>query len=76
MKKLFRSPGKPWFLTLLGVLALAALIWFLGPLFGFAGSYPLEETRPRWILIGFCSASGPWSKSGRSSPPGGKTAGW
>ncbi|WP_089726258.1 type VI secretion system membrane subunit TssM [Candidatus Thiosymbion oneisti] len=52
MKKLFRSLGKPWFLTLLGVLALALLVWFLGPLFGFADSYPLEETRPRWILIG------------------------
>jgi len=52
MKKLFRSLGKPWFLTLLGVLALAVLIWFLGPLFGFAGSYPLEETGPRWVLIG------------------------
>jgi len=52
MKKLFRFLGKPWLLTLLGVLALAALIWLLGPLFGFAGSYPLEETRPRWILIG------------------------
>ncbi len=52
MKKLFGFVGKPWFLTLLGVLALAALIWFLGPLFGFAGSYPLEETWPRWIVIG------------------------
>lgn len=51
MKKLFRFLIKPWFLTLLGVLALAVLIWFLGPLLGFADSYPLEEARPRWILI-------------------------
>jgi len=29
------------------VLALAALTWLLGLLFGFAGSYPIEEMRPR-----------------------------
>jgi type VI secretion system protein ImpL len=51
MKKLFRFFAKPWLLTLLGVAALAVLVWFLGPYFGFADSHPLEERRPRWILI-------------------------
>ncbi|MCB2261653.1 MAG: type VI secretion system membrane subunit TssM [Candidatus Thiosymbion ectosymbiont of Robbea hypermnestra] len=56
---MFRFLGKPWLLGLLGVLALALLIWFLGPLFGFAGAYPLEDAGPRWFLIG--CAFGIWA---------------
>jgi len=52
MKRLFGLVRARWLLSLLGVLALAVLLWFLGPYFGFAGSYPLEETKPRWIGIG------------------------
>lgn len=41
-----------WLLTLLGTLALALLIWILGPLIGFAGAEPLASPTPRWIAIG------------------------
>ena len=40
-----------WFLTLLGTLALAALVWFIGPLIGFAGRAPLESPAARgWVI--------------------------
>ena len=41
-----------WFLSLLGTLALAALVWFVGPLFGFAGTEPLAPEARRWWVIG------------------------
>ncbi len=52
MKKLFGFLGARWFLTLVGTAALALLVWFVGPLFGFAGSEPLAEERARWLVIG------------------------
>lgn len=52
MKKVFGFLGSRWFLSLLGTAALAALIWFAGPLFAFAGRVPLEPERTRWIVIG------------------------
>ncbi|AUB81496.1 type VI secretion system membrane subunit TssM [Candidatus Thiodictyon syntrophicum] len=41
-----------WFLSLLGTLALAALVWFVGPLIGFAGTEPLGPQSRRWWVIG------------------------
>ncbi len=41
-----------WFLTLLGTAALAALVWFVGPLVGFAGREPLAPGLMRAIVIG------------------------
>ena len=43
---------KRWFITLLGVIAIGLLIWYVGPLFAFAGYAPLEEYLHRWILMG------------------------
>jgi len=43
---------KRWVLSLLGLIALSLIIWFVGPLFAFAGYKPLEPEVPRWILIG------------------------
>ncbi|HTS54432.1 MAG TPA: type VI secretion system membrane subunit TssM, partial [Burkholderiales bacterium] len=42
---------KRWVLTLVGLLAISLLIWFVGPLFAFANYKPLEAELPRWILI-------------------------
>lgn len=46
--RLFRSG---WFLTLLGVLILSALIWFFGPLFAFADYRPLDGEIARIVII-------------------------
>lgn len=51
MKKLFGFLTQGWFLSLVGTTALAVLVWFAGPLFGFAGTEPLAEESARWILI-------------------------
>ncbi|MBS1202059.1 MAG: type secretion protein IcmF, partial [Chromatiaceae bacterium] len=52
MKRLFGFIGSRWFLTLLGTAALATLVWFVGPLLGFAGREPLAPESARWWLIG------------------------
>jgi len=52
MKRWFRFLGSGWFLSLLGVIALALLIWFLGPLLGFAGKAPLAGVGVRLAIIG------------------------
>ncbi|MGA7980921.1 MAG: type VI secretion system membrane subunit TssM, partial [Chromatiaceae bacterium] len=52
MRKLFRFFKRGWLLALLGVVALAILIWFLGPFFAFAGWEPLAGETARWITIG------------------------
>lgn len=52
MKKLFSLLLHPLVLGTLGVIALALLIWFVGPLVAFAGYAPLESERARWIFIG------------------------
>ncbi len=52
MKALFRFLGSRWFLTLLGTLALALLIWFIGPLVGVAGMEPLASPHSRYIAVG------------------------
>ena len=52
MKTLFRFLGSRWFLTLLGTLALALLIWFIGPLISVAGVEPLASPRSRYMAVG------------------------
>ena len=41
-----------WLATLIGCILLALLVWFLGPLIAIAGSAPLEDELPRFIVIG------------------------
>jgi type VI secretion system protein ImpL len=41
-----------WVLAVLGWLAVALLIWFVGPLIGFGDKHPLESETSRWVLIG------------------------
>jgi type VI secretion system protein ImpL len=45
----FLSAG--WFLSLVGVTALALLVWFVGPLLGFAGNTPLASVGARAAVI-------------------------
>ena len=52
MKTLFRFLGSRWFLTLLGTIALALLIWFIGPLISVAGVEPLASVRSRYLAVG------------------------
>ena len=40
-----------WFLTLIGILILSALIWFFGPLFAFADYRPLDGEITRLVVI-------------------------
>jgi type VI secretion system protein ImpL len=51
MKKIFGILKQSWFKTLQGVLALSALIWFLGPLLGFGGSRPFDSKQNRMFAI-------------------------
>ncbi len=41
-----------WLIALFGIIALSLLIWFLGPLFAFAGYVPLGSVLSRQIAIG------------------------
>lgn len=43
---------KQWFWQLIGLLAIALLVWFIGPLIAIAGSVPLESALSRLVLIG------------------------
>ncbi len=52
MTRLLDFLGARWFLALIGTTALAALVWFVGPLFGFAGREPLSSETVRWWVIG------------------------
>jgi len=56
MRKILGFFLKRWVLSLLGLAALSLIIWFVGPLFAFAGYAPLEPELPRWILIGVAVA--------------------
>ncbi len=48
MKRLLTSP---WFIACIGLLAIALVIWFLGPLFAFADARPWESPVARAITI-------------------------
>ncbi|MGW8392302.1 type VI secretion system membrane subunit TssM [Pseudoduganella sp. HUAS MS19] len=52
IKKLLSWVLNRWVLAILGLLALALLIWLAGPLIGIAQYHPLESARVRLILIG------------------------
>lgn len=51
MKKLLALLFHPWLLLALGLLALAMLIWFIGPLVAIAEWRPLESVNARLIAI-------------------------
>lgn len=51
MKKLFNFIKQRWFISLIGILILGLIIWFLGPLFAFADYEPLAPPLNRIILI-------------------------
>ena len=51
MRAVFRFFMKRWVLSLLGFIMLGLLIWFVGPLFAFAGRAPLEPVNNRIIAI-------------------------
>ncbi len=51
MKNVLAIFKKRWFLSLLGVVALAFLIWFVGPLVALAGYEPLASEFVRLLLI-------------------------
>ncbi len=48
MKKFFQFLLHPLFLALVGVLALSAIVWWVGPLIGIGESHPLD---PVWIRV-------------------------
>lgn len=45
--------GKPWLLSLIGVVLVSLLVWYEGPLLAFDGFQPLAPEVWRWRLIGF-----------------------
>ena len=51
MKKIFEILKKSWFQSLQGVIAISALIWFLGPLLAFGGHQPFDSRKNRLIAI-------------------------
>ncbi len=51
MRKMFRFFAQRWVISLLGIIALSLLIWYVGPLFAFADYVPLESEFVRWIVI-------------------------
>ncbi|MDD1614220.1 MAG: hypothetical protein LUP98_06160, partial [Methylococcaceae bacterium] len=51
MIKLLNFIKQRWFISLLGLIALALFIWFLGPLFAFDEYEPLEPETNRLYLI-------------------------
>ena len=57
MKKLLGIFFNRWVLAALGLLAVALLIWFAGPLLAFADYRPLESETVRWIVIAIIVAA-------------------
>lgn len=53
MMKIVNFIKQRWFISLLGIIGLGLLIWFVGPLFAFAGYEPLEPEKRRVGLIIF-----------------------
>jgi len=52
MRKLFRLVFNRWVLAIVGLIAIALLIWYVGPLIAIAGWQPLEPAWVRQLLIG------------------------
>ncbi len=52
MKKVLAFFLHPIFLAVMGILALSAVVWWVGPLLGFGESRPFESATTRWIIIG------------------------
>ena len=52
MKKLFAALLQPFLLSLVGLIALALIVWYVGPLISIAGKVPLESETVRWSVIG------------------------
>ena len=53
IKKLLSVLLHPILLTCLGLLILALLIWWVGPLVAIGNFYPLASALSRWLLMGF-----------------------
>ena len=51
MRKILSVLTARWFVTLIGVLLLAAIIWFAGPLLGFGDARPLDSELVRVVVI-------------------------
>ena len=51
MKKVLKFIFNRWTMTVLGLIAISLLIWFVGPLIALADYHPLESSTVRWILI-------------------------
>jgi type VI secretion system protein ImpL len=52
MQALLRIIKNRWFVAILGLIAISIIIWFIGPLFAFAGIEPLASVTSRLIAIG------------------------
>jgi type VI secretion system protein ImpL len=52
MKKLFGWIFSPWVLLIIGLLALAVIIWIVGPLIAIGNLRPLDPVWARWTTIG------------------------
>ena len=53
IKKLISLVFNRWVMALLGLCAIALLVWFVGPLIAVADYRPLESERVRMVVIGF-----------------------
>ena len=51
MRRLARLIFNRWVLTAVGLIAVALLIWWVGPTIAISNFYPLESERVRWVLI-------------------------
>ena len=73
MSKILAFLTHPWFVRVLGMLALSAIIWFAGPLFAFADWRPLEPVWARLglillLLLGYASVKlWKWSRARRTN---------
>jgi type VI secretion system protein ImpL len=52
MKKFFSIFISPLALALYGFIALASLVWFIGPVISIKDHHPLDEESIRWMIIG------------------------
>ncbi len=51
MKRLLGHLKERWFISLIGALALALIVWFIGPLIAIAGVRPLDSELVRGIVV-------------------------